>query len=550
MTKALRNLGFQLIGCGGADSCLDATRDGMQEAIRELGRRLNAHPGAIAFFYFSGHGAQARSRPDAMEENFLVPVGSGVREEFEMSYKTVPVQEVVDMMNSVGVEAGIVVIDACRDNLLRPSDKSGSPKGMASSTAAPSLLIAYAAEPGHVALESIRGSTLSPYARRLSENLVIPGKSIVKVFFDVRRQVIDDTGGQQKPDMIARLSDDLYLAGSASPANGLPPAAPPPGGAVVTPAVPTARTSPRAGSSFYDCAVCPEMVWVPPGSFQRAWYQPPPPAPKPTTWSRIRDFLGLGSGSTDQGSPEHTLVTINYSFSVTKYPVTRGDWQQYLESSQHPASKGCRSFDGQLLAGGNGSWKTPGYVQENDNHPVVCVTWQEAQDYAAWLTGKTGHHYRLLSEEEHEYVNRAGATTDYGWGTDVYAVCDRVNSRGGPEREVTENSGDGDTRTTTVPGCDDGYPHTSPVYHFPANAFGLHDTTGNVWSWTLDCQHDSYRGEPADGSPWGDAQCDTRMLRGGAWDIRGKDLTLTHWGWAPARGAYNTVGLRLLRTAD
>jgi formylglycine-generating enzyme required for sulfatase activity len=65
--------------------------------------------------------------------------------------------------------------------------------------------------------------------------------------------------------------------------------------------------------------------------------------------------------------------------------------------------------------------------------------------------------------------------------------------------------------------CEDGYAETAPVGSFKANAFGVHDTAGNVWEWVEDCYHESYVGAPLDGSAWNDDRCKQRVLRGGSW---------------------------------
>jgi formylglycine-generating enzyme required for sulfatase activity len=222
-------------------------------------------------------------------------------------------------------------------------------------------------------------------------------------------------------------------------------------------------SSHHVGEIFHDCEyVCPEMVVIPSGKFQ------------------------MGSPSNEQGrfdreGPVHE-VSIHYSFAVGIYPVTRSEWNQYVDATKRSGAEDCNDTE---------------ITIEGDNYPVVCVTWEAAHDYAAWLSQKTGHHYRLLSEAEYEYVNRAGTSSAYFWG-DKWD-CRRANSG-----DASCNGGHRRTR------------HTSPVGSFPPNAFGLYDTTGNVFSWTADCWHDSYLLAPTDGSAWttgGD--CSQWVVRGG-----------------------------------
>jgi formylglycine-generating enzyme required for sulfatase activity len=135
------------------------------------------------------------------------------------------------------------------------------------------------------------------------------------------------------------------------------------------------------------------------------------------------------------------------------------------------------------------SWRNPGFAQ-NGSHPAVCISWDDANAYAEWLSRKTGKTYRLLSEAEREYVTRADTMTTFWWGSTI--STSQANYNG--------------LRNQTV-----------PVESFQPNPWGLYQVHGNVWEWVEDCYNDSYVGAPTDGSAATAFDCSQRLHRGGSW---------------------------------
>ena len=139
------------------------------------------------------------------------------------------------------------------------------------------------------------------------------------------------------------------------------------------------------------------------------------------------------------------------------------------------------------------------------------VSFNDAAAYVAWLSERTGKRYRLPSEAEWEYAERAGSTARYAWGA------------ANPARVIGNFTGDGDRSvsgrswTKAFPRYNDGYWGPAPTGRFAANAFGLFDMSGNVSEWVEDCWHDSYLRAPADGSAWINPGCGRRVVRGGSW---------------------------------
>ena len=221
-------------------------------------------------------------------------------------------------------------------------------------------------------------------------------------------------------------------------------------------------------------------------------------------------------------------------FAMGVYEVTVGEFRRFVQASGSSAGESCAE-GGQLVEGR--SWRDPGFRQD-DSHPVVCVSRDDAQAYVRWLSAKTGKRYRLPSESEWEYAARAGMQNSRPWGDDDSGQCGHANSVDGDfERSFADSSKEPCADSYARCGfyqvlrrlareaaqCDDGHAHTAPVGRYEANKWGLHDVLGNVVEWTEDCWNDSYAGAPRDGSAWRTGRCHRTALRGGGWAFASGD---------------------------
>jgi formylglycine-generating enzyme required for sulfatase activity len=262
----------------------------------------------------------------------------------------------------------------------------------------------------------------------------------------------------------------------------------------------------KPGDSFKECAECPEMVVVPAGTFAMG-----SPADEP--------------GRKPIEGPVHH-VDISRPFAVGRYPVTRFQYAAFVgatgprpgqlcvsvrlatekdaEQLTYPGAPRTRpglTLIGESRTGPDGyTFERPGFAQAGD-HPGVCISWDDAMTYIAWLNQKTGRSYRLLSEAEREYVARAGTQTEFWWGPD-------------PSPELANYQAEDEWRITG----------TVSVLRYAPNAFGLYQVYGNVSDWVADCWNDSYAGAPADGSAWLSGDCGDRIVRGGGWLSRPAEI--------------------------
>ncbi len=241
------------------------------------------------------------------------------------------------------------------------------------------------------------------------------------------------------------------------------------------------------GRVFRDCTGCPEMVEVSKGYFL------------------------LGSPIFEEGRHAHLfshtplrtqlklvnregprrLVQISRPLAYSRYEITYAQWRQAQEDPEWSAITGRDPFLPDLGKG------------YRDDQPMTEVEWSDAKAYAAYLSAKTGHTYRLPTDAEWEYAARAGTVTRFSWGNDIgrnNAVCVNCSSIW-PERK---------------PG---------PVGRHPPNDFGLYDMHGNGFEWVEDCYEAYHDPVKIDGSPYVQDACEFRTVRGGgpaspAWQNR------------------------------
>ena len=310
----------------------------------------------------------------------------------------------------------------------------------------------------------------------------------------------------------------------------------------------------------------------------------PPATPAPQVWTNTLGmaFVKVPAGSFTMGSDEspHTLaqafpqlerkrfteitdegpahrVRIRRAFYLGQHEITVGQFRRFIEASGYRAESEADgtggygynpTYDPATTARGDAfegrsprySWRNPGFAQGED-HPVVNVTWNDAQALARWLSRTEGHRYRLPTEAEWEYACRAGTRTRYPHG-DAPAglvraanVFDQAAAPYWPRWQQHALAGS------------DGHAFTAPVGRFAPNAFGLHDMLGNAWEWVGDWHGDRYYTHSPHTDPQGPADGNVRVRSGGSWHTWAFYARCGYRTWNSPDTRYTLVGMRLVR---
>jgi formylglycine-generating enzyme required for sulfatase activity/serine/threonine protein kinase len=229
-----------------------------------------------------------------------------------------------------------------------------------------------------------------------------------------------------------------------------------------------------------------------------------------------------GFGNRDE-EPVHSVKVAAFALGVRE--VTRAEFGAFVNATNYETeaqkSGGCRvTKRGVPVRDRWSNWKRVPFSQSEAN-PVVCVSLNDAQAYAAWLSVQTKQRYRLPTEAEWEYAARAGSTTRWWWGDEP-----------GSGRANCEGCGK------------DSKPRPIDTGTFAANKWGLLDTAGNVAEWTCSAYTRRYAGgEEQSCAPAGALR--DRVVRGGSWVVTADRVRSSFRGSAPAEFASDTIGFRV-----
>jgi formylglycine-generating enzyme required for sulfatase activity len=198
---------------------------------------------------------------------------------------------------------------------------------------------------------------------------------------------------------------------------------------------------------------------------------------------------------------------------IQAHEVTVGQFRAFVDSTRYVTEaeqdpRGGWGYDpatGEFVQQPGWSWRKPGFEQGED-HPVVMLSWKDAEAFCEWLSSREQRTYRLPTEREWEHAGRAGSEGAYFFGDHPARLDEVANFADAPLLEhypfATWAHLDGD-----------GYAFTAPVGSFRANPYGLYDFHGNVWEWCADW----YGLPPPEVSAeWSDSM-GFRVIRGGGW---------------------------------
>ncbi len=467
IAAALAATGFvDSSGAGAVQVNRDLTLAQMLAKVADFQAQLKAAgPDAFGVLYFSGHGAALSSYGDLA----LLPVDAS--QELAPEQVSLTRAMLTRTLLGSGAKNVLIVLDMCRNVLRAPpaakpvaeADEVGTSDGVVGSKGLKRLVHAAGGavrpDQGYLVAFSTSPDQVAfddgTFSRVFAEEIRRPQQNIA----DALKRTSDRTAmsALKAGKTLQKPTFDYGLQG-----------APP---CFVT-------CDANNQDRFYDCANCPYMRLVPDG------------------------VATLGSPSAEPGrardeSMPHA-VKIARPFAIGVYEVTVGEWAACVRD------KACRPI---------ADWS-----KENPNPliPATGVSFEDAQAFVAWLSVQSGLPYRLPTEEEWEYADRAGAATAFPWGDEITpsdANYDQTASYRG---------------SATAPYR--GYPEAVNAY--PPNAFGLYQMNGNVWEWTDGCA---------------DAVCRPRIARGGSFQSTPGELRAANRFSVAAAKRRDDLGLRVVR---
>jgi len=249
-----------------------------------------------------------------------------------------------------------------------------------------------------------------------------------------------------------------------------------------------------------------EMVLIPAGEFQMGTDSDK--IPGLVRWAK-KWYSSVEASWFERETPRHTVYLD--AFYMDKYEVTVGQYKKFINATGHSAP----------------DWSNVSKYSPTDNHPIVYVSWNDAQKYAKWA-GK-----RLPTEAEWEKAARGGLVgKKFPWGD---------KDPDGTQCNFADKNTDYSRSDKSV---DDGYQYTAPVGSFTPNGYGLYDMAGNVWEWCADWYAEDYYANSPSRNPQGPSSGEYRVCRGGSWLDAPGGVRAAFRGWGDPTFSSGDVGFR------
>lgn len=231
--------------------------------------------------------------------------------------------------------------------------------------------------------------------------------------------------------------------------------------------------------------------------------------------------------SNDEGPSHEVAITRPYYAGI--YPVTVGQFESFVKERNYRTEAETNRGSYALFPTGvrldpKVNWRSPNFEQAAD-HPVVCVSWNDARAFCAWLTEKEGKPYALPTEAQWEYACRAGSMTRYYFGDDSGELGRHAWYRDNAESR------------------------THPVGLKSSNPWGLHDVHGLVWQWTGDWYAPDYYKRSLRDDPPGPIFGKVPVQRGGSWMesvLACRSAARRGPSFAPVSASGTTIGFRVV----
>lgn len=551
MQKIFSQLGFEVI------FCQDATQEKMQTALQEMEA---ASPGKEVVFYYAGHGVQMAGR------NYLLPINASVKSEEKLMASSIDTDTILQAIALAKMR--VLIIDACRDNPFSGRGILVKQQGFREMQGTTGTVIIFATSPGQISSDTSPNQRNGLFIYALLQHIQSKNMDLTECMMRVTREMQTTSNGKQIPWVHFSLTDKFYFNPGQSTIHEIPPSVQqemtyglPPEiwnscryqyqyqwvldmtsdtwkmlslqdqakyarayqeGYAKAKNLPVEKVIPLA--DLPTDAQPMVMRLIPPGRF---WMG----SPSQETGHNIlhqsktpQELLSLVGSDLNEG-PQHRVL-ISQAYYMAVYECTQSQWQAVMKNN-------------------------PSYFPNAGlNAPVEQVSWNQiAKDQPNFLSLTN---LRLPAESEWEYSCKAG-TLGMSYAGDLSIAGQRNAPELSPiawyggNSGVTYQNGD-DSSQWKEKEQDHTQAGTHPVGQKTPNAWGLHDTLGNVWEWCQD-EPRSYSAQD-ENSPHGKTGKSYFANRGGSWynhaiHIRAAYRDASSSDWKDKR-----IGFRPVLSAD